>query len=52
MRRFGRNVFLSAVMAMNLAGCATAQEAPPAPPTPYDAVVGRHLIPESRDEAG
>jgi predicted alpha-1,2-mannosidase len=29
---------LSAVLAVSLAGCATAQEAPPAPPTPFEAV--------------
>jgi predicted alpha-1,2-mannosidase len=39
MRRIGQNAMLAAVLAtLTLGGCATAQEAPPAPPTPYDAV--------------
>ena len=38
MRRIGQKAALAAAMALGLAGCATAQEAPPAPPTPWEAV--------------
>ena len=38
MRRIGQNTMLAAAMAMGLSGCATAQEAAPAVPTPFEAV--------------
>lgn len=38
MRRIGQKAALAAAMALGLAGCATAQEAPAAPPTPWEAV--------------
>jgi predicted alpha-1,2-mannosidase len=38
MQRWGRNGILAAALAMSMAGCATAQEAPPAPPSPFEAV--------------
>ena len=38
MRRIGQNTILAVAMAMGLSGCATAQEAAPAVPTPFEAV--------------
>lgn len=38
MRRIGQKAALAGAMALGLAGCATAQEAPAAPPTPWEAV--------------
>lgn len=38
MGRIGRGATLAVIAALSLSGCATAQEAPVAPPTPFDAV--------------
>ena len=38
MRRLGQGTIFTAILALTLAGCATAQEAPVPPPTPFEAV--------------